>query len=282
MTPTSEQVRHQHDTPTPIHLLVEFGKGHLRVLATDTAETEILIGGRHAEDVQVTRTGDEISVAAPRQREWLSLGDTSLDFIITVPAGSTLISKTGSADTVVSGPIGPTRLRSGSGDISVEHADGPLLIDTGSGTVAVDQASQEVLIKSGSGDVVVGQIASEPASVSTGSGDVRVTESHGPVAVKTGSGDLTVGEAHSDVTLSSGSGDLEIRCAHAGQVNMNTGSGDSRIGVPTGMPVWTDISTRSGRINSELSGAGEPEADQPFVTIRVVAASGNVTLTEVA
>ena len=281
MTRTTEQVRHAYETPNPIELSVEFGKGYLHVSAVDIQQTEIAIGGRFADDVDVIQDGGRISVSSPRYRDSFFGKDTALDIRITLPLGSALMSKTGSADTVVSGHIGPTRLKSGSGDIRVEHADGTALIETGSGAITVDHATHEVQVKSGSGHVTLGQTADAPAAVSTGSGDVRIGQSLGPALAKTGSGDLTIDQTFADVSLSSGSGDLEIRCAHHGRINLTSASGDCRVGVPAGVPVWTDISTRSGRIESDLASTGEPDPDQPFVAVRIVSASGNVTLSEV-
>ena len=46
-------------------------------------------------------------------------------------------------------------------------------------------------------------------------------------------------------------------------------------------PVWTDISSLTGRIHSTLSGAGQPAEGQDHVEVRAVTVSGDVELVEV-
>ena len=66
--------------------------------------------------------------------------------------------------------------------------------------------------------------------------------------------------------------------AAAGRVTARTGSGDVRVGVVAGTPVWTDIRTASGRLSSDLPSTGEPGPDQPYLEVRATTASGDVTL----
>ena len=43
------------------------------------------------------------------------------------------------------------------------------------------------------------------------------------------------------MTMTTGSGDTVIRTATRGRITSKGASGDVRIGVPVGTPVWTDI-----------------------------------------
>jgi hypothetical protein len=52
------------------------------------------------------------------------------------------------------------------------------------------------------------------------------------------------------------------------------------VGIPAGTPVWTDISSLTGRIHSTLSGAGQPAEGQDHVEVRATTVSGNVSLVE--
>ena len=49
----------------------------------------------------------------------------------------------------------------------------------------------------------------------------------------------------------------------------------------SGIPVWTDISTLSGSIRSNLRGAGEPAEGADHVEVRAKTVSGDIVLTEV-
>ncbi len=271
---------HHFETPRPVSLYVETGKGAVHVLATDTTESLVEISGRDAAGVSVTQDGDEISVVAPRIRTGFLSGDGALQVTVTVPLASSLHLKTGSADITVAGSVSTTKVKSGSGNLSLADLTGPAVLDTGSGDIAVEVANAELRIKSGSGDIRVGHAESSVA-VSTGSGDVELGTTNGPTAVKTGSGDLTVVDSRADVALTTGSGDLVIGTANRGRLTFKGASGNIRVGIPAGVPVWTDVSTVSGEIRSNLVGAGEPKDGQDHVELRAKTVSGDVVLTEV-
>lgn len=267
---------HHFETLRPVSLYVELGKGSVEVEATDTTESHVTITGRDADHVVVDQDGDEISIVAPRQRTGFLSGDPTVHVVVSVPTGSDLAVKTGSADVTTTGSLGSARVRSGSGDVSLETVD-VATVETGSGEVHLGSVGGDLRVKSGSGDVHVGRAASA-LSVSTGSGDVEVGATAGPTLVKTGSGDLKVTEAGSDVSLSTGSGDLVVTRAVRGRFTVKGASGDVRIGIPGGIPVWTDISTLTGRIHSTLEGAGQPEEGADHVEVRAVTVSGDVLL----
>ena len=153
-------------------------------------------------------------------------------------------------------------IKTRSGDVRTDDLAGPALVETGSGDVDIQVAHAELRVKSGSGGVRVGHAESAVAA-STGSGDVEIGTSNGPAAVKTGSGDLKVVDASTDVSLVTGSGDMVVGTAHRGRFTAKGASGDVHIGIPAGLPVWTDISTISGSIRSTLESAGEPEEGRP-------------------
>ena len=271
---------HRFSTTGPISLYVENGSGTVRVTAHDTTEATVDITGRDADDVMVTEDKGHLSVVAPKRRAGFFQGDSALHMTITVPTASELMVKTGSADVTVEGSIGTSQVKSGSGEVTLEELGAPAQVETGSGDVRVDVAHAELRVKSGSGDVQVGRSESAVA-VSTGSGDVRLGTSQGPAVVKTGSGDLRVVDATDDVSLSTGSGDLLVESARRGRFTVKGASGDIQIGIPAGVPVWTDINTVSGRIRSDLEGAGEPTAGADHIEVRAKTVSGDVVLTQI-
>lgn len=271
---------HRFETHLPVDLYVEIGKGRVHVTCTDTTETTISIEGRDADQVVVEQQGDQISVVAPRQRGGFFGSDSSLHVNIVVPASSNVASKTGSADVTIEGVAGSATIRSGSGDVAIDALGGPSVVETGSGDVKVDDCQSELKVKSGSGDVRVDHIAGAVA-ISTGSGDVQIGTSVGSAVVKTGSGDLRVGEAHTDVAMSTGSGDFVVDHARSGRLTSKGASGDVRVGIPAGVPVWTDISTVSGTIHSSLSSTGQPEEGQDHIELRAKTVSGDIVLTQI-
>lgn len=271
---------HTFETHEPVDLFVEIGKGSVDITATETTETRVDISGRDADQVDVRQSGKQITVVAPRQRTGFLGGDNRLDVSITLPLSSDVVVRTGSADITVHGTIGTTQLKSGSGGVRADDLAGPALVETGSGDVDIEVANAELRIKSGSGHVRV-RHAESAVAASTGSGDVEIGTSNGPAAVKTGSGDLKVVDANTDVSLVTGSGDLLVGTAHRGRFTMKGASGDVRIGIPAGLPVWTDISTLSGSIRSNLQSAGEPAEGADHVELRAKTVSGDIVLTQV-
>ncbi len=263
------------DTPTPVQLYVENGSGRIDVTAADVAETEVRIAGRNADQVEVVHDRDQISVVPPKSRGLF--GDQKLDMDIVVPTDSSLVIKSGSADIRASGQVATTKIKSGSGDVSLERVTGAGSIDTGSGDVAVTTVDGELRVRSGSGDFAAARLGAA-TTVSTGSGDIRVEHAAGPVVVKTGSGDLEIERAENDVMMTTGSGDTVIRTATRGKITSKGASGDVRIGVPSGTPVWTDINTVTGTVRSGLEGVGEPEPGADYIEVRATTVSGDVHL----
>lgn len=251
---------HRFTTPEPVRLSADNGSGQVVVTATETSETRVHVSGRHADEVEVTQQEGEIRIAPPRRRTSL-FGDDSLDIEVTLPVGSSLSLRTGSADVDVHGPVGSVQVKTGSGDVDVE------------------ESYEDVQVKCGSGDVRVGE-AQGALAVSTGSGDVEIGRNRGPVVVKTGSGDIRFREATTEVSVMTGSGDLVIDVVREGRFHVKGASGSIRVGIPAGTPVWTDITTVSGRIHSDVEGAGEPAAGAAHVELRASTVSGDIDLTQ--
>lgn len=271
---------HHFETHRPVSLYVEIGRGSVKVVAAETTESYVEVTGRDADQVVVDQSGDQISVVAPRQRTGFLGGDSRIDVVVTIPTDSDLAVKTGSADISADGTLGTGKVKSGSGDVQLDTFGGPLVVDTGSGSIRLEETRGELRIKSGSGDIHVAHAASAVA-ISTGSGDVELGTVNGPTVVKTGSGDLKVVEAQSDVSLTSGSGDLVILAATRGRLTAKGASSDFRVGIPAGVPVWTDVSTLTGEIRSNLVGAGEPKDGVDHVELRAKTVSGDIVLTQV-
>ena len=266
------------DTPAPITVFVELGAGRLTTVAADTTEAAVEISGSRAEEFHVGFDGKRIDVIAPHGR-FFGRGD-SHDVRVTVPSGSELITKTGSADTTTSGTLGLVALKTGSGDIAIERASGPVVIESGSGDIKGQEFGDEVRIKSGSGDIDLRDVHGK-TGISTGSGDVVLGTVHAKTVIKTGSGDLQVDRSEGDVSLTTASGDLTIGAAPRGKVTAKNVSGDVRVGIPAGTPVWTDISTVTGKVRNGLESAGKPAKDQDHVELRASTVSGDVHLRQI-
>ncbi len=269
-------MQHTFDTPDTVTLYVELSAGDIQVDARDTTETTVTIRGRDADEVKVSQDGDQISVIGPRRKTGI-FGGHGIDVEVVLPAGSTLLTKTGSTDLAVTGTLGECKVKSGSGDVRLSQVTGDTQIEIGSGDIDLDDIGGELRIKSGSGDVQA-QTVSGSALISTGSGDVTLRRAESATTVKTGSGDLHVDLALSDVELSTASGDLSVGRFTQGSLVAKNVSGDVRVGIPAGIPVWTDVSSMTGRVGSDLQGAGQPTEGQPHIEVRAKTISGDVML----
>ena len=265
-------------TPDPVSLFVELRSGDLVVETREVSHTVVDVSGGAADQVLVDQRGGAVSVIGPKGGHGF-FGGSSRDLTVhvTMPDDSGLVTKLGSADLRVDGRLGETSVRSGSGDVRIEELAADSRVETGSGDVTVDVVRGRLQVRSGSGEVTLDRVHA-PVQVATGSGDVVVVSADGPVTVKSGSGDARVRETSRDVSLTTASGDVVVDLAHRGQVSAHNVSGDIRVGVPAGLPVWTDVTTMSGNVRSDLEGAGEPAEGQDFLELRARTVSGNVHL----
>jgi DUF4097 and DUF4098 domain-containing protein YvlB len=268
-------MQRRFNTPDPASLFVELRSGDLVVRTGDSTESMVEVTGKDADSVSVDQHGDEILVLG-RQGGFFGTSP-HLSVRVSVPHDSRLTAKLGSADVRVEGRLGDTSVKTGSGDIHIDQVAADAILETGSGDVQVDEVSGALRVKCGSGDVMLNELGGH-AEVSTGSGDVVVAAARQSLTVKSGSGDLRVREALEDVVLSTASGELVVDRMRRGQLTARNVSGDIKVGIPAGIPVWTDVTSMTGSVRSNLEGAGQPEQDQDFIELRAKTVSGDVVL----
>jgi DUF4097 and DUF4098 domain-containing protein YvlB len=262
-------------TPGPTSLHVELGAGHVTVRAEQVDETRVEVHGHGADDTVVQQQGDRVVVIGPKGGLFRSVAELTVQ--VSMPVDSNLVAKLGLADLTVTGRIGAADLRTGTGSVTVDEIAGPAAVETGTGDIKVGAAAKDLKVRSGSGDVSLERLGAS-AGVATGSGDIQVGSAAAPVQLKSGSGDIRVGEAHDDVAATTASGVVAVETLHLGTLQAKNVSGDIRVGVPAGVPVWTDLSTLTGHIRSSLDSAGEPADGQPFIELRATTVSGDIRL----
>lgn len=272
----AEPLTRTFSTAGPVRLYVENGAGSVEVTASTTDATRVRVTGARAGEVAIAHEDDRVSVVAPRGRAGFFGGDQRLRLEIELPLDSEVVVKGGSADVLVAGRTASARVKCGSGTVALDEVTGAVVVDTGSGDVRL-AAAGELRVRSGSGDVEVARVAGA-ASLSSGTGDIRIGHAGAGVVVKTGSGDLEIAEAAGDVSSTTGSGDVLVRSARRGRISAKGASGDVRVGVLAGTPVWTDLSTVTGRVSSSLPPVGQPEPGADHVEVRVTTVSGDIAL----
>jgi hypothetical protein len=266
------------ETPGSVSLQIKLPSGRVVVTTADEPRTsvELVPLGRRGPDAidDITVVADEhhgrhtIRIEQKDRIRWGPIQITwggEVETRITCPPGSDLELSGGSTDLRAEGELGEVTLRTASGDARLETTRGKLQV------------------KTASGDISVATIVSE-ASLATVSGDLSVGRADGPLTVRAVSGDVTIGSLHGSLGLSTTSGDIDVRSVEAGEVRIQTVSGDVRVGVGRGTRVWIDAGTISGDLGSELGLDDTDPADDagagggPVVPLHVKTVSGDVSI----
>jgi DUF4097 and DUF4098 domain-containing protein YvlB len=264
------------DTPGPVLVRVSIAEGSVTV---DAGKSPGVEPGRVEVDVQPLRNNSasreaaeqmrvelverggryEVVVEAPKR--WIGFGrGASIGVRVTCPEGTRLEVATASADVRATGRLGELDAKTASGDLGFDVVDGDFRVATASGDVSVVEIGGSGTIKSASGDV-----------------DVRL--GRGPLSINLASGDVRVARALAGVSIGSASGDLEIGAVEAGEIRVQSVSGDVRVGVREGLRVWIDASSVSGSISSDLPAEDGPPTDRgAALEIRARTVSGDVRI----
>jgi DUF4097 and DUF4098 domain-containing protein YvlB len=266
--------RESFATPEPLRLDLRLQSGEIEVRAEATGETVVELeplGGddstRAVEEARVELRDGVLVVDVPESRGFRLLSRGSgVRLTIACPSGSSVRSRSGSADVRASGLLASVDVETGSGDLEIDDVGG------------------DASAKSGSGDVRVGRVGGELA-VQTGSGDVTVDRLEGAGAVRSASGDVVVRDAVGSLSVQTASGDQRIEAVSAGEVTLRSASGDIHVGVRRGSSVWIDAASMSGETTSELEMDGAPPEEEPggrHVELRAQAMSGDIHVARAA
>ncbi|MDP9092766.1 MAG: DUF4097 family beta strand repeat-containing protein [Actinomycetota bacterium] len=256
----------------PINLHARAGHGSLTVTAEDGVSEAMVTLEPNLEDSDVAQRtsvelrGHTLFVTAPRRGGIFDTGlfggpsrdRDDMDITITVPSGTAMKLSSFTADIRVLGRSGSADIASGASDVELAEIDGDLRLRLASGTAHVVQVTGSVEARSGSGVATFGEIGGSLSS-GCGSGRLEVGIVRGDVRSRSGSGTALLGAVYGDVDLSSGSGQVEI-------------------GLPAGHSVRLDVTTGSGRVNSELPIEDAPTEAGPKLSIRARTGSGNIRL----
>jgi Putative adhesin len=267
------------DTPGSVSLQIKLPSGRVVVTTADEPKTtvEVVPLGRRGQDAidEIEITMDERlgrQVVRIEQRDRIRWGPIQItwggDFECRVacPPGTDLDLAGASTDVRVEGELGEVSARTASGDLRLQAVAGALQV------------------KTASGDVLVGVVGGQ-GSIATVSGDVGIERIEAALTARAVSGDITVGAVVAELGISTTSGDVELKAVHAGDVRVQTVSGDVRVGIARGTRVWVDAASVSGDLGSELGLEGQEataEAEGEVVPLHVKTVSGDVSIVRAA
>jgi len=224
-----------------------------------------LFGNRHADvsDIEqhppLRQEGNSIHI------DYVNARDISIDYEITVPADTTVRTRSGSGDQTIEGTRGNADLQSGSGDIKLKQLTGEIRLQTGSGNVEARGIAGALRGGTGSGDVQVEETSSGDIDVHTGSGNMTVRGIHGGFRAETGSGDITAeGTQTGTWEIRTGSGNLHVRLPAdaAFDADISTSSGTLDVDAPITMTVQGRVQETRKSIRGKVRGGG------PLLTVR--------------
>jgi DUF4097 and DUF4098 domain-containing protein YvlB len=276
------------DTPGEVRLDIRLGAGEVRLETADVNETTVVLEPLRDNDassaavekarVELRERGGGYQVLVDVRDRGGIFRNAEVLVAVTSPEGTSVESKTGSAEVVGRGVFGSVEVESGSGDVEFGEVGGDASVGSGSGDVAFGDVGGSARINSASGDVQMRSITGD-AKINSASGDVIVRDVTGELSVNSASGDVIVREARSSVRVSTASGDQEIGTVSSGKVDLKSASGDLKVGIAEGSMLWVDARSRSGEVRSELPVSElPPEGEGPSVELRANTMSGDITV----
>jgi DUF4097 and DUF4098 domain-containing protein YvlB len=182
--------------------------------------------------------------------------NVSISYEIVVPAGTEVVSHTGSGAQTISEVAGPVEAKTGSGKITLTDIGGPVKARTGSGAIQADEIAGAFEAHTGSGSISLTQVAPGDVVVTLGSGSSKLHGVVGALRVKGGSGRIDIdGQQQGDWNIDTGSGSVRIKLPEAAAFELDAHSGSGGITVDHPLTVQGKISKRHMR--GEVRGGGD-------------------------
>ena len=174
------------------------------------------------------------------------------DLRILVPAGRRIAVYLAVGKMTATNVNGDVRLDVSSSNVTVSGMRGSLTVDAGSGDVRVTDATGDLNLDTGSGNVTVSRVHGTDLLIDTGSGDVTLDHAEvKSLKLETGSGnaDATAVRAD-DLVINTGSGDVSLELvAGGGSIDIDTGSGQVNVSLPSDYGAAVLLDTGSGEID---------------------------------
>jgi len=173
----------------------------------------------------------------------------SISYVLRVPAGSRVKSRTGSGSQDVEGVNGAVDVESGSGSVTLTRLGGSARGSTGSGSIDANAIAGALTVSTGSGSIHAAGV-NGAIHARTGSGGIDIAQTGpGDVDAQAGSGTVRLHGIRGGVRASTGSGGLDVQGALAGDWRLSASSGSIHVDLLPGQGFELDATTGSGSID---------------------------------
>jgi len=264
-----------YSTPQPITASIDLAIGHIRVTATDRADTQVTVQPTNPDNRHDVRAADEttvdfahgrLTVRAPRGKLLAFLsGSVTVD--VALPVDSRLTASSGAADIDATGRLRECRYKTGAGNVHLESA-GDVNVKSGSGSIRIGEIRSNGSVTAGSGDIHIGTVGGR-VQVRNASGNNSFGDIHGSVSVKGASGDISAELLAGELDAKTASGSLRITDAVRGGASLTTAAGGIDVGIHDGTAAWLDVNATAGQVRNSLDTATGPE--EATDTVRITA-----------
>jgi hypothetical protein len=182
--------------------------------------------------------------------------NVSISYEIVVPAGTEVVSHTGSGSMSIAGVAGPVEAKTGSGSITLTDIGDSVIARSGSGTIRAENIAGGFEAHTGSGNVRLTQVAPGDVVVTTGSGSSELHGVVGALRVKAGSGRVVIdGQQEGVWNVDTGSGSVRIRLPEDAAFELDAQSGSGGITVDHPLTIQGKVSKKHMR--GDVRGGGD-------------------------
>jgi DUF4097 and DUF4098 domain-containing protein YvlB len=205
-----------------------------RITASSEAEADVVL---QKLDLSIEQHGNGIEATASyKDGSFMHFGTwppIEVDFIVTVPASTSV------------------DLKTSGGDIEVGDLDGSVLVRTSGGGIKLGTIGGEIDAQTSGGNVELAE-ARAKVSLSTSGGDISAKRLDGPADLKTSGGDIQVGIAEGTLAAATSGGSVkaQLKGPLKGDCTLSTSGGEVKVTVDPSASFHLDASTGGGDVDA--------------------------------
>lgn len=272
-----------YETPNPIDIAIRMPVGAVEIIASDRKDTVVTVSPtnpakavdiRGAEETKVEFDGTRLTVTGPRSRFSLVGPYESIDVKVEVPIGSRLTAENTAGGVRTAGSLGATRVKASHVEL---ESTGDLWVRAMHGNVSVGRADGDVEITADHGQIRLDTVTGD-ATLKASHGSIQIGEAAGDFDAKLSYGDLDVTRALASVTAKTAYGTMHLHEVSSGSIQLESGYGQIAVDVLANVPAWLDLSSKNGRVRSELDGDRAPDASEQTVAVRARTQYGDISV----